>query len=85
MLEHLEEPVALLRALRAMLVPGGKAFITAAINAPNADHIYLYRNQEEVLAQLESAGFCLEQGFVAAAYRPRGNEPVPAIAAFIVT
>jgi len=85
LLEHLEDPLALLGALRAMLAPGGKAFITAALNAPNADHIFLYRNQDEVLAQLQASGFRLEQGFVAAAYRPRAGEPVPAVAAFIVT
>lgn len=84
-LEHLEDPPALLRALRAMLAPGGKAFITAALNAPNADHIYLYRDVEEVHRQVRAAGFRLEQGFVATAYRPRGDEPVPAVAALIVT
>jgi SAM-dependent methyltransferase len=84
-LEHLEDPPAMLRALRAMLAPGGKAFITAALNAPNVDHIYLYRDVEEVHRHVRAAGFRLEQGFVAAAYRPRGDEPVPAVAALIVT
>ncbi len=84
-LEHLEDPLAMLRALRTLVAPGGKAFITAALTAPNADHIYLYRNAEEVLHQLREAGFRLEQYFVAAAYTPRVHEPVPTIAAFIVT
>jgi SAM-dependent methyltransferase len=84
-LEHLEDPPALLRVLRRMLAPGGKGLITAAITAPNADHIYLYRDAEEVHRQLRDAGFRLEQGFVAAAYRPRGSEPVPTVAAFVVT
>jgi SAM-dependent methyltransferase len=84
-LEHLEDPPALLRALRAMLMPGGKAFITAAINAPNADHIYLYRTMDEVSEHVYEAGFRLEQAFLGAAYRPRGNEPVPTVAALIVT
>src|SRR5207248_1720568 len=37
-LEHLEDPVAFLRTLRAALLPGGRAFITAALNAPHVDH-----------------------------------------------
>jgi 2-polyprenyl-3-methyl-5-hydroxy-6-metoxy-1,4-benzoquinol methylase len=83
-LEHLEEPLPFLKALRGMLRPGGKAFITAAITAPNADHIYLYRNTEEVLVQLKEAGFKLEQYFCAAGYLPRHEEPVPQVAAYVV-
>lgn len=85
-LEHLEEPLLLLAALRAMLRRGGRAFITAAINAPHVDHIYLYRNAEEVRAQLVAAGFTVEQYFVGLAGPPRREgAPVPEVAAFVVT
>jgi len=84
-LEHLEDPLSFLRALRRMLKPGGKAFITAAITAPNEDHIYLYNNSEEVLEQLRKADFKLEQCLVAAGYPPKNDEPVPLIGAYIVT
>lgn len=84
-LEHLEDPLIFLRALRRMLKPGGKAFITAAITAPNEDHIYLYNNSEEVLEHLRKADFKLEQCIVAAAYPPKTDEPVPLIGAYIVT
>ena len=84
-LEHLEQPVEFLRGLRRGLVPGGKAFITAAVNAAHADHIYLYRDAEEVWCHLEQAGFRLEQSFVAAAYAPPGpGVLVPLAAAFVV-
>jgi SAM-dependent methyltransferase len=84
-LEHLEDPLAFLRALRAGLAPGGRAFITAALNAAHADHIYLYRSADEVLQQLQAAGFVLEQSFVAAAYAPPApGLPVPLAAAFVV-
>jgi SAM-dependent methyltransferase len=84
-LEHLEDPVAFLRGLRASLAPGGRAFITAALNAAHADHIHLYRTPDDVLAQLVEAGFTLEQSFVGAAYAPRApGVPVPSAAAFIV-
>lgn len=84
-LEHLEDPESFLRALRKMLKPGGKAFITAALNAANADHIYLYRNPLEVADQLMRSGFGIEQYHSGMAYAPRSqNEPVPEITAFIV-
>lgn len=85
-LEHLEDPVSFLKALRRMLRPGGKAFITAAITAPNIDHIFLYRDAEEVADQLIEAGFALEQYYLGAGYvPPKPRLPVPKIGAYIVT
>jgi SAM-dependent methyltransferase len=84
-LEHLDDPVAFLRGLRRNMAPGARAFITAALNAAHADHIYLYRNSNEVLTHLVDAGFTLEQSFVGAAYKPSSpGVPVPEAAAFIV-
>jgi SAM-dependent methyltransferase len=84
-LEHLEDPVSFLGALRRALADGGRAFITAALNAAHADHIFLYRTVDEVWRHLESAGFRLEQSFAAAAYSPPApGVPVPLAAAFVV-
>ncbi|NUZ08198.1 class I SAM-dependent methyltransferase [Schlegelella sp. ID0723] len=83
-LEHLEDPVGFLRALRSALQPGGKAFITAAINAAHSDHIYLYRSAAEVEQDLERAGFTIEQSFAATAFAPPApGVPVPVAAAFV--
>lgn len=85
-LEHLENPLQFLHGLRKMLASGGKAFITAALNAANEDHIYLYETAEQVFEQLNEAGFVPEQYFYGAAYAPASPDlPVPAVAAFIVT
>lgn len=84
-LEHLEDPVEFLVALRTMLRPAGRAFITAAITAPNADHIYLYEDVAAVEAQLVEAGFEVLDWREDIAYEPRAAEPVPRLAAFIVT
>lgn len=84
-LEHLDDPVSFLQGLRRNMAPGAKAFITAALNAAHADHIYLYRNGDEVLAHLVEAGFTLEQSFIGTAYQPSASGvPVPEAAAFIV-
>ena len=84
-LEHLDDPVAFLSGLRRNMAPGARAFITAALNAAHSDHIYLYRNSNEVLTHLVDAGFTLEQSFVGAAYKPSSPSlPVPEAAAFIV-
>jgi SAM-dependent methyltransferase len=84
-LEHLEDPLSYARAVRARLAPGGLGFITAAITAPNEDHIYLYRDSEEVAVQLRAAGFSILDHQEDRAYDPVGNEPVPRLIAFIVS
>jgi 2-polyprenyl-3-methyl-5-hydroxy-6-metoxy-1,4-benzoquinol methylase len=84
-LEHLESPPEFLAALRHLLAPVGRAFITAALNAAHADHIYLYRSPAELEAQLVGAGFAIEQSFVGPAYKPPApGVPVPLAAAFVV-
>ena len=84
-LEHLEDPQGFLHALANMVKPGGLGFVSAAINAPNADHIYLYRSYTEVQEQLISAGFDIVDYCNDEAYAPRRKgELVPVNAAFIV-
>ena len=84
-LEHLEDPVEFLGALRRVLKPGGKAFVTAALNAAHTDHIYLYRNANEVESHIVEAGFHVEQYFLGQAYAPpRSGVSVPLAAAFVV-
>lgn len=83
-LEHLEDPVALLRGLRAMTSPGGSIFVTAALNAADADHIYLYRCAEDVLVQAAEAELHVEHYFLANAYpAPAHGVPVPAVMAMV--
>jgi SAM-dependent methyltransferase len=85
-LEHLENPQIFLNSLRKLLKKGGYGFITAALTAPNADHIYLYWSPDEVIKQLNLAGFEVNDCFEEAAY-PASNkdEYPPKIAAFIVS
>jgi 2-polyprenyl-3-methyl-5-hydroxy-6-metoxy-1,4-benzoquinol methylase len=83
-LEHLEDPQSFLKCLVAMLKPGGHAFIAAAVNAPNEDHIYLYRSGEEVAKHIEESGLYIIHHSYDYAYDPRRkDELVPVNAVFI--
>lgn len=84
-LEHLEDPVALLKGLKAMAAPGAKLFVTAALNAAHADHIFLYREPADVMAQVGEAGLHVENMFFANAYAPdKPGVPVPAALAMVL-
>ena len=82
-IEHLEDPVSFMKGIKSILLPGGFAFITAAITAPNADHIYLYQSCDDVKAELLQAGFQICKYQEDIAYSPKGDEPVPRTGAFI--
>ena len=76
-LEHLEEPMEMLYSLYNTLKPGAFG-LSAAVNAPNADHIYLYKSCDEVRDQLIAAGFVVRQETCDKAYDPRSaGEVVP--------
>jgi SAM-dependent methyltransferase len=84
-LEHLEDPVTFLSALRGALAPGGCAFVTAALNAAHVDHIHLYTTIEDVIAETREAEFHVEQAFLANAHAPTAHGlPVPSVAALIL-
>src|SRR5207247_2892653 len=56
-LEHVEDPLKLLSKLNDLLTPEGIAFITTPTNAPAIDHIYLFKNVEEIRTIIKLAGF----------------------------
>lgn len=84
-LEHLPDPLGFLGHLRRLLRRGGWGFITAAITAPQSDHIYLYWRPAEVADHLVAAGFSVHGTTVEEAYRGADGEVVPKVAAFVVS
>ncbi len=82
-LEHLEDPIAYMRALREMLRPGGYAYIAAAVNAAHVDHIYLYRSPDDVAAEIEEAGFTILKRHAELAYAGKPQELTPCHAGFL--
>jgi 2-polyprenyl-3-methyl-5-hydroxy-6-metoxy-1,4-benzoquinol methylase len=56
-LEHVGQPLELLLKLRSLLTPDGVLFLTTPTNAPAIDHLYLFRNIEEIRQLVKEAGF----------------------------
>lgn len=84
-LEHLEVPEGLLRALRLQVEPDACVFVSAALNAADIDHVYLYREPAALIRQVETAGFHVEAAHLVEgrALGPTGV-PVPAVLALIM-
>lgn len=82
-LEHLEDPVAYLRALYNMVRPGGYAYIAAAVNAAHVDHIYLYRSPDDVAAEIKQAGFEIVDSRSELAYDGKPLAVTPCHAGFL--
>jgi 2-polyprenyl-3-methyl-5-hydroxy-6-metoxy-1,4-benzoquinol methylase len=59
-LEHVEDPVALLAKLHSLLTENGKIFVTTPTNAPAIDHIYLFKNADDIREVIDKAGFKAE-------------------------
>jgi 2-polyprenyl-3-methyl-5-hydroxy-6-metoxy-1,4-benzoquinol methylase len=62
-LEHVEEPIKLLEKLSSLLSDSGKLFITVPTNGPTIDHIYLFKNADEIRNVISLAGFEIEKEF----------------------
>ena len=62
-LEHVENPIKLLEKLHTLLTDDGKLFITAPTNGPTIDHIYLFKNADDIRSVILSAGFKITKEF----------------------
>lgn len=82
-LEHLEDPRRFIGILHQMAKPGGRAYITAAVNAGLSDHIYLFRSPDEVRALLEEAGWKILKQQAEYAYTGAPLELTPCVAAYV--
>ncbi len=56
-LEHVENPKALLIKVSSLLTENGYLWITTPTNAPAIDHIYLFRNTNDIHQVITEAGF----------------------------
>ena len=63
-LEHVENPVALLKKISTLLHPGGQAFITTCANCPAIDHIYLFSSVEMSRQTIIEGGLKIDKELV---------------------
>ncbi len=56
-LEHVENPLELLKKIANLLTKNGVCYITTPINAPMIDHIYLFSDASEIRTLFDEAGF----------------------------
>lgn len=62
-LEHVEDPVSLLKKLHSLAKDDGKVYITTPTNAPAIDHIYLFKNADDIREVIDKAGFNIEKDY----------------------
>jgi len=55
-LEHMDDPIAMLQDAMKLLSSKGMIFFTVPTNAPAIDHVYLFRNKADVMKMIEQAG-----------------------------
>lgn len=56
LIEHLEDPLAMLKKAGDLLTENGMIYLTTPANAPMIDHIYLFRNADEIRDLVKEAG-----------------------------
>jgi ubiquinone/menaquinone biosynthesis C-methylase UbiE len=56
-LEHMERPLEMLKALKRLCATDGRVFINVPVNSPAPDHIYLLKTPEEAAELVEASGF----------------------------
>jgi 2-polyprenyl-3-methyl-5-hydroxy-6-metoxy-1,4-benzoquinol methylase len=58
-LEHVERPGDFLKRIHQLAAPDSFVYVTTCVNAPAVDHIYLFRNPQEVASLASDAGFAV--------------------------
>jgi len=83
-LEHVPNPGAVLERACQALAPTGQAFLTAAVNAPQADHVYLFEDEGEVLEMVNAAGLKIRSHISVNHPHRRNDERPPRVVGMIV-
>lgn len=74
-LEHVEDPLKILKKIHQILKKDGRLFLSVAVFAAHIDHIYLYKNAEEVRNHVRQAEFSIEKELVQTSFDK--DEAVP--------
>lgn len=63
-IEHVEDPLTILKSLHGLLNDDGRLFVTTCANCPAIDHVYYFANIEEIKQLIFEAGFYVEKELV---------------------
>lgn len=63
-LEHVEQPQLFLRRIRDIAKDDAYIYITTCVNAPEIDHIYLFKSPEEVMQLFASCGLGVREQLI---------------------
>jgi hypothetical protein len=55
-LEHVEDPVAILRQITRVATPDSFIFVTTCMDSPAVDHITHYASMDEIAGHVEESG-----------------------------
>jgi SAM-dependent methyltransferase len=63
LLEHLEDPTRALGVVYDSMRPGARIYLNVPVNSPAPDHLFLWREPEEVIQLVRNAGFDIEESW----------------------
>ena len=66
-LEHVANPLDILKSLQALLAENGRIYISTCTNCPTLDHVYHYETLDEIREMVNEAGFAIESEVIAPA------------------
>lgn len=85
LLEHLNQPQMLMDSVFNTLVPGGCAFVTAALTAAHMDHVWEFKTSQEVFDMAAKAGLVLKGHLEAAPLVvPKNTDKIPRVLAMVL-
>jgi 2-polyprenyl-3-methyl-5-hydroxy-6-metoxy-1,4-benzoquinol methylase len=67
-LEHVEDPGALLREIRRTCRPDASLFMTTVVFAANIDHIYLFEDANQIRSLIDDNGWTIEREWIYPVY-----------------
>ncbi|MCP4650699.1 MAG: class I SAM-dependent methyltransferase [PVC group bacterium] len=63
-LEHVDDPLKMLKNVYRLLAAEGSFYLTTCANAPAMDHVYLFNNVDEIRMLIKEAGFLISKELV---------------------
>jgi 2-polyprenyl-3-methyl-5-hydroxy-6-metoxy-1,4-benzoquinol methylase len=63
-IEHVDEPLKILKSVFNLLNDSGKVFITTCANCPTVDHVYLFKNIEDIRLLIKKTGFNIDSELI---------------------